>query len=473
MNRLLTTLLALLVALATQAPLARSNQTKDLRAIYDKIDRVLVTVEYKAEMTFMGQSDDIEGRVMGLSVQPQGMVIFDGTSLGTGSHFGAEFIGAPRVEKPKTLKVTDYRGNEYDAEFIGVDQFSSIAFCRLPDSVKTEIAAAEFEAADLTLGEELYTFWLLPKGYEPRFQMDRTMITGILSKPETFYLTGELNTDFIMAPLVTATGTLVGVVTPMAQNGGRGGPFDMGNAFGDPVGAMPVSRFLEMLAKPPAPDEFTRGWLGIAMQALDPEIAEFWHIQIPGGIIVNDVVPHSPADRSGLKAGDFVVAVDEIPLEITDDADLTVFQKMISERGDAATMDMTVIRPGDEDTDTLRIPVTLGAMPTAPADAPKHEDSSFDMTVRDLVFVDFNARDLEPDEISGVVVDKIEPGGWAAVDGLRPGDIILKINDREIGSVDDARAALAEVEQNKDRKAVFMVWRLNKTQFVNVKTHWE
>ena len=82
-------------------------------------------------------------------------------------------------------------------------------------------------------------------------------------------------------------------------------------------------------------------------------------------------------------------------------------------------------------------------------------------------------RDLEQDEVSGVVVDKIEPGGWAAVDGLRAGDIIMKINDTEIESVDDAEAALGKIEETEEKKAVFMVWRRNKTQFVNINTHWQ
>jgi len=473
MNKLSALCLPLLILSISPAVPVGADQSAMIPDMYDRVDRVLVTVEYKAEMTFMGQSDDIEGRVMGLSVEPQGMIIFDGTSLGTGSHFGAEVMGGPRVEKPKSLKITDHEGNTYDAEYIGVDQYSSIAFCRLPDSIKNKIASAKFESADLHLGKKLYVFWLLPEGFEPRFQMDYTVITGILSKPEKFYLTGELNSDFIMAPLVTEEGTMVGVVTPVSQSGRMGGPFDMGNAFGTPVGVMPVDRFRDMLARPPAPEEFTRGWLGIGLQALDPEMAEFWNIDVPGGIFVTDIIANSPADEAGLKSGDFIVAVDDEALEVKNDANLVVFQKMISEQGAAATMDMTVIRPGDETVDTLQLAVTLGAMPTAPSDAPRYEDTNFDITVRDLVFADFNMRDLEQGEVSGVVVDKIEPGGWAAVDGLRPGDIIMRINDSDIESVDDARATLEGIERTRDRKAVFMVWRLNKTQFVNIKTHWE
>jgi len=473
MNRFVCLILAMIVFIPAWAVSAEKGVTADYQNIYDKVDRVLVTVEYKAEMTFMGQGDDIEGRVAGLSVEPQGTIIFDGTSLGVGSHFGMDAVGAPRVEKPKSLKITDYKGNTYDAEFIGVDQFSSIAFCRLPDSVKTKIEAAKFSDKEPVLGQEILVFWLLPDGFEPRLQMSSSVITSILSKPEKYFLTGELTPDFIMTPVLTTSGDFIGVITPLNRSGGRMAPFDAGEAFGTPVGVMPTDRFKELLAKPPAPDEFKRGWMGIALQALDPEVAAFWNVKVPGGIIVSDIIPNSPAEKAGLKTGDFIIGLDGNPIDIKDDGDLPVFQKDISERGAGGQMDFLVVRPTEGQVDSLQVNVVLGDMPVSASDAPRYEDKNFDLTIRDLVFVDYNVRNLDPDEIKGVVVDKEEPGGWAAVDGLRPGDIIMKINDQDVASVEDCKPIFESIKKEKKREAVFMVWRFNKTQFVNIKTHWE
>ena len=473
MNRLVYFLLT--ISLLAAPSFAKSDKEGDIdyKKLYRAVDRVMVSVEYKAEMTFMGQSDDIEGRVAGISVEPQGTIIFDGSSLGGDSHFGVDAFGGPRVEKPKSLKVTDSKGNTYDAEFIGVDQFSSIAFCRLPDSVKDKIPAAAFSRKELDLGQDIFVFWMLPKGFEPRFQMSHSVITNILTKPEKYYLTGELTADFVMTPVLTETGDFVGVITTITRNGGRTIPFDAGESFGTPVGIMPIKRFEELLSKPPAPDEFKRGWMGIALQALDPEIAAFWNVDVPGGIVVSDVIPNSPAEKAGLEPGDFIIQLEGQPIEISDDGDLTVFQKSISELGAGGTMNLMVVRPGDGKVDTLTSVVTLEDMPVSASDAPRHEDKNFDMTIRDMVFADYNARNLDPDEIKGIVIDKEEPGGWAAVDGLRPGDIIMKINDRTVESVEDGKAILAEIEKDKKREAVFMVWRFYKTQFINVKTHWE
>jgi serine protease Do len=467
MNKAILLTAALLILVAPSA----FGDDIDYDKIFDAVNPVLVSVEYRAEMNFMGQSDDIEGRVMGIAVEPQGMIIFDGTSLAAGAGFG-DGINVPRVEKPKSIKITDYKGDTYQAEYIGVDQFTTIAFCRLPDSLKGKIKGAELKKADFDLGDDIIIAWLLPREFEPRFQLAETVITGMLEKPEKYYLTGELNSDFVMTPVLSAAGEFVGVVTTVPFRENRRS-FDAGAAFGSPVGIMPVDRFRELLNKPPAADQFQRGWLGIALQALDPEVAEFWNVSVPGGIIVSDVIPHSPAARAGLEPGDFIIALDSDPIDIKDDASMPVFQKSISERGAGGTMDFTVVRPGDNTADTLSIAIVLDERPVSAGDAPSYEDKNFDLTLRDLVFDDYNVRDLDPDELDGVVIDKMEPGGWASVDGLRAGDIVLKINDREVTAASECEEIFAEIEKEKRREAVFMVWRFNKTQFVIVKTHWE
>ncbi|MCP4568107.1 MAG: PDZ domain-containing protein [FCB group bacterium] len=469
---------SLLLALSVFLPVAvlqadSSPNLNDWSAVYEKIDRILVTVEYRAEMTFMGQSEDIKGRVLGIAVEPEGTIIFDGTTLGTGSHFGSGSMSAPRVEKPKSLKVTTADGDVYDAEFIGVDQYSSIAFCRLPDSARGKVKTAEFDQVDLELGDELFIFWMLPNKYKPRFQMDNTSITGILEKPEPLYLTGELTGDFIMSPAVTSKGKMVGVITPITQSNGSYSGYDYGGVFGNPVGIMPLDQFNKLLAKPPEPEKYKRGWMGITLQALDPEIGEFWGLDVPGGIIVSNIVAHSPAEMAGLTPGDFIVGFDGEPIEVTQDANLLIFQRKISELGEGVDVDLTVIRPEDEAIDTLQIVVTLGKVPVSAAEAPNYKDKNFDLTIRDLVFADYNNRDIDPDKLKGVMVDKMEAGGWAAVGRVRAGDIIMKIGDQIVTSVEACESIFVQMEKDRSKEVVFMIWRNHQTKFVNIKMHWE
>ncbi|MEZ5359969.1 MAG: PDZ domain-containing protein [Candidatus Zixiibacteriota bacterium] len=445
-------------------------EKEDFQKVFKKVNPHLVTVEYKAEMNFMGQSEDIEGRVPGIIIEGN-MVIFDGTSLGAG-HFNTDMFGTPQVDKPKSLKITDYKDVTYDAEFIGVDDYSSIAFCRLPDSAKNKVEPAEFKDVGLELGQDVFIFWMLPKTYLPRFQMSETVVTAVLEKPEKFYLFGELSQDFIMAPVVTEDGEMAGVITPVSQTSGFT-PFDFGNIFGNPVGLMPHKQFDELLSNPPEADKFKRGWLGVSLQALDPEVAKFWNLDVPGGIILTDIIDKSPAQEAGLKTGDFIIQLNGEPIEVTQDENLSVFQKKVSAIGAGNDVTLLTVRPKDGGVDTNFVTMMLAERPVSASDAPDFEDKNFDLTVRDMVFADYNNRSLKEGEIEGVVVDKCEQGGWAAVGGIDPGMIIVKINDRQIASIEDYKTIMAEVENNKDKEVVFMIWRANKTQFVHVKTHWE
>lgn len=442
----------------------------NFQKLFDKVNPHLVSVEYKAEMNFMGQSEDIEGRVPGIIINGN-IVIFDGTSLGAG-RLATDMYGSPQVDKPKSIKITDYNDNTYDAEYIGVDDYSLIAFCRLPDSAMKNLKAVELKNKSLRLGEEVYVFWMLPKSYNPKYQLTKTRITSVLTKPEKFYLTGELPQEFVLSPVVTAKGEMIGIITPVTQVPSYT-RFDYGNVFGNPVGIMPLERFEKIINNPPEEDKVKRGWMGISLQALDPEIAEFWDVKVDGGIILTDIIDNSPAEKAGLKAGDFLIKLNGESIDVTEDENISIFQKKVSELGAGSEITLLYIRPGDNQVDSNEVTIVLAERPGARSDAPKHEDENFDLTVRDMVFADYNARNLKEDEISGVIVEKIEQGGWAAVGGLRTGLIITQINGNEIVSVEDFKTIMAEIESSKDKEVVFMTWRRNKTKFVHVKTHWE
>lgn len=470
MNRVINLLLVmtLLATIASARPQSRTTQK-----IYEKVDAFLVGVEYKAEMNFMGQTSDIEGRVLGISVKPAGTIIFDGTSLSDNSHFGIMSEGAPRVDRPKSITITDNKGNQYEAEYIGVDRYSSVAFARLSEEDRDKIPSAEFKDIDLKLGQELLLFWMLPENFNPRFQMATTVVTSIIDKPEKFFLTGELNRDFMMSPVVSSSGNMVGFIVPINQSNADYSPYDYGMVFGKPVGIMPYDRIRNLLDKPPEPGKFKRGWMGISLQALDPDVASFWDVEIAGGIIVSDVVPGSPADQAGLEAGDFVYAVDNRPLEITKDVSLAVFQKMVSELGAGGKLHLSGVRPRGEAVDSFTFDLILGEAPIPAGDAARYEEENFDLTIRDLVFSDYNNRNLDQGEINGVMVTKLEQGGWAAVGGIRHGDIIMKINDIEITSVEQGQEVFENLGEDKPPEIVFKTWRRHKTKFVYVKTHWE
>jgi serine protease Do len=450
-----------------------SADTDDLslrREIYTRFNRALVAVEFKTEMTILGQTEDLEERVPGISIGEDGLILFDGSMLRMAPGLIAS---GHRVEKPKVITIHTYDNKEYDADYIGLDNFTGIAFCRLPEKARDKVETVSFEKEELKVGSDVYIFWMLPDNFEPQFQMAHTEVTGILSKPEKYYLLGELISEFNLCPIITSSGKLVGLVVPV-NSPARSSPFGniSGDPFENPMAIMRYDELKKLIDDPPVAGTSEQGWMGIALQALDPDVAKFWNVDVEGGIIVSEVIRNSPAEEAGLEAGDFLVSINGEPLEITKDANITVFQRMISDFGAGASIDLMVYRPGEETVDTINTALTLSKPPLPASEAPNYEDKDFELTVRELVFNDYNRRLLEPGEIEGVVVDKIDQGGWADVAGLFPGDIILKIDGRDVPDVEAAKGVFEQIREKKKKDVVFLIWRNNRTSFLNVKTHW-
>ena len=131
-----------------------------------------------------------------------------------------------------------------------------------------------------------------------------------------------------------------------------------------------------------------------------------------------------------------------------------------------------ILRRLDGKVDTLGITARLTKAPLTPSEAPAYEDKNFEMTVRDMVFADYNFYKLDRRTFKGVVVKEVEQGGLAAVGEIMPGDIIQSIGSDKITSTDDAKVAFKMLAEKKPKEVVFFVWRDNRTQFVNVKTDW-
>jgi serine protease Do len=225
-----------------------------------------------------------------------------------------------------------------------------------------------------------------------------------------------------------------------------------------------------MIAEPPKQGVVDRGWLGITLQALTKDISEFWDLGVSGGIIVNEIVKGSPAERSGLQVGDIITQVNSQPVEVDQEEKIPVFQRLISEMGPGADVEMFVMRRNESTLDTLRLVASLGDAPIAASDAEEFESKDLELKVRSLVFSDYMINNLDPERFSGVVVSHLKMGGPAEVGGLRIGDIIQRIGDEEINNIEDAQATLEQVEADQRSEVIFFIWRQNKTLFVNVKT---
>jgi serine protease Do len=201
-------------------------------------------------------------------------------------------------------------------------------------------------------------------------------------------------------------------------------------------------------------------------------MAEYWGLDAEGGIIVNDIVANSPADKAGLEVADIIYAINGQSVVVDKEEKLPIFQRMIAEMGPDADVQMSVIRRGQAGVDTLEILSTLEKAPLAATEAPTYEVKSLEFEVRELVFADYLFHNQEPENFTGVVVSSLKRGGLANIAGLQIGDVIQRIGTTTIGSIDDVKTIMTTIEESHPREVVFFVWRDNKTLFVNVKTDW-
>lgn len=459
--------------------LAGSVSAKDFD--YDGIlkdaKKYVVAVTIQTEVSFGTQNTEMETRSIGTVVTEDGMVVFDGRPIDSDDPFST-MTGMQVSATPTKIEVKFFDGATYDAEFIGVDRFTKLGFARIKEDKKFDYLGFD-QKRKLRVGDMLIGMMLLPEYVEPPLSIDVGMVTALLTEPEKFTLTIGFNELEMFTVLYDSTGSAVGMLGNMtnpnlaSMNGSQMmNPFGGFEDYFPLLGVLSVEKIKKLIDDPPKPGKVTRGWLGIYLQALTPDIAEFWGIQAGGGIIVNEVVDDSPADSAGLKTGDILVALNEKEIQVDKEENIAIFQREISEMGAGAEVDFVVLRRDDGMIDTLNIDVHLASAPITPSEAEDFEDNNFEMKVRNMVFADYNLYNLDRSKFKGIVVKEVESGGWASVGGIIPGDIIQSIGGQEVASIEDAKDIFGKLDEQKPTEVVFFIYRNNKTLFINIKTDW-
>jgi S1-C subfamily serine protease len=472
----------LCVALLGLAPNAEA-QRFDFRRLQEKAKKYTVIV--KATVSVSTGSEPIEADVRGLGVivTERGLTILDASTIDFGSGVAA-YYGASSSFEVTNLTVTNLSGEEWKAEWLGIDQFSGIGFCRILDSAQASFDFVRFHKRDdFKVGEWTALFFLLPEYVDPPIGADVGMITAVLEKPEKSPLLVGFSESQERAVIYDERGDAVGILAEVASP-------DNPLNFSDPssflsslssgmsgyplLGILTAERLEKLIENPPQPGVKNRGWLGVTFQALSKDLAAYWKLEAKGGVVVNDVARNSPAEKAGLQVGDVIVAVNDELLDVDREENSRNFSRTVADFGAGAVTEFQTFRSDSAgEFQRLDIVVELGSSPITGDEAETYEDKSFEFKVRNLVFNDYLAYNLDEDVFNGVWVSDVNSGGWAALAKLYSGDIVQSINGHEINSVEDAEAALQEISEQKSAEVVFLVWRDNKTLFVNIRPNWE
>jgi len=354
------------------------------------------------------------------------------------------------IENADEITVRLGNGKELKASVVGKDAKTDIALLRIEGA--TDLTSVTLGDSDtLKVGE-----WVMAIGNP--FGLDHTVTAGIVSAKSRFIGAGNYD-DYIQTdaainpgnsggPLINLRGEVVGINSAIfSRTGGN-----IGIGF-----AVPINLAKELLPQLKEKGKVTRGWLGVLIQKVTPEIAESLGLEETHGALVADVVKEGPAAGAGVKVGDVITEFDGHPIRESNELPLIVARTPIGKQ-----VHVKVLR----DKQPMDITVTIEELKDEEiVAAGKAEGEKLGLTVQTLT--PEIAQNLGVGDVKGVVVTGVESGSSADDAGLRRGDIILEVNRRPVEDVDDYRKALRGGEKGKN--VLFLVRRGENTIFLALK----
>ncbi|MEA2059569.1 MAG: DegQ family serine endoprotease [Thermodesulfobacteriota bacterium] len=310
-----------------------------------------------------------------------------------------------------TVKLVDEK--EYDAEIVGTDATTDLALIKIDAEHLEPLKIGDSDSLEVGT-------WVVAIGSP--FGLEQTVTAGIVSAKGRILGSGPYD-DFIQTdasinpgnsggPLLNLQGEVVGINTAIIASG-------QGIGF-----AIPTSLAKGIIAQLKDSGEVTRGWMGVAIQDITVELAEYYNIEEKDGVLVAKVYKDNPADKAGIKPGDIITAVDGKKVSMS--RDLT---SSVAGFGAGSRVKVTLIRDGREKNVYVKLAKRSESEPGA-----VYTDEGFDELGFQLTEIDqSNAEKYGyPSSAKGLVVTDIKPETKAADSGIRRGDLLLEVNHHRV-----------------------------------------
>jgi serine protease Do len=390
------------------------------------------------------------------------------SGLGSGFVAGDGYILTNNhvVEGAQKLKVQLADERTFDAEVVGTDKPTDLAVIKFKGKPPAGLVPLPFGDSDkLDIGE-----WVVAVGAP--FGLYESVTTGIISAKgrQNTGITAYgnfLQTDAAInpgnsgGPLLNLDGAVIGINTAIfSQSGGY-----MGIGFAIPVNL--ARNVMDNLVKH---GKVTRGWLGVSIQNITPDMADALGLKERKGALIGDVLPGGPAEKAGLKRGDVVIS-----LMGRDVADANDLMNRVALIPPGATADLAVIRDGRTEKFKIKVDkrneeklaeTTPGGREGGARENPGADVASLGLTVSALTDAVREAFRLGKDPKEGVAITGIDPAGAAAEAGLQEGDVILEAGRKRVASPAD----LAQTARKpaKGKGLLLLAYRDGSTFYVTV-----
>jgi serine protease Do len=363
----------------------------------------------------------------GFVISPDGYIVTNNHVIDNADEVKVQF---KNNEKPLTAKIVG-RDPETDLALLKIDGKSNLPYLEFGDSGKVKV------------GE-----WVLAIGNP--FGLENTVTLGIVSAKGRIIGAGPFD-NFIQTdasinpgnsggPLIDLDGKVVGINTAIVASG-------QGIGF-----AIPSGMAKDVIAQLREGKSVKRGWIGVTIQDIDENTAKALGMENTKGALVTSVLEGQPAAKAGIKTGDVITAVSGQKIDNTNE----LLRRIAALKPGDAT-EMNLLRKGSP----LTVSVTLGERDakklaqqggtgedggdaTAPAEA---QAKSIGLTLRAVTAREGKA--LGMDKARGVLVTEVEDGSEAEQSDVRPGDVVLEVNQRAVNTPEEFKQVVAEDGKTK------------------------
>jgi len=383
---------------------------------------------------------------------------FETQSLGSGfiiSSDGFILTNNHVVENATEITVTLESGDTYSATVIGTDSKTDLALIKIEAGTNLPTVILG-DSDDLEVGE-----WVLAIGNP--FGLSETVTAGIVSAKGRVIGSGPYD-DFIQTdasinpgnsggPLFNINGEVVGINTAIINQG-------QGIGF-----AIPVNMAKELLPQLET-GRVVRGWLGVVIQEITPELAESFGLPGTDGALISDIEPGSPADKAGLRKGDVILKFNGVAITEMRELPAIVAMTPVGERATITvyrdgSMKDVIVMIGEMPDESI-----AGTTPSTPGGGPEVGDEDVGISVEEVT-PDISQYLGLPDT-DGVLVSKVDSGSFAERAGILRGDVILEINHTRIASLEEFEREMAKAK--KMGRYLFLIWRNGTTVFIAINT---
>ena len=333
------------------------------------------------------------------------------------------------IEGADEIKVSLANDKEFDAEIVGRDPNTDLALIKIKGA--SDLIPLKLGDSDnLAVGS-----WVVAMGSP--FGLEQTVTAGIVSAKGRVIGSGPYD-DFIQTdasinpgnsggPLLNMNGEVIGINTAIVAQG-------QGIGF-----AIPINLARGIIDQLKAHGSVTRGWLGVGIQDLTPELAEYYGIKDRQGVLIAQVFEGDPADKAGIKAKDVIIEVDGKP--VSSSRELTA---MIAAIPVGQKTPVKILRDGQEKTVNVEIAKRPDSERLAKSESEKGEELGIQIAE---ITPELARRFGHSETEKGVLVVGVEPGSKAEAAGVQQGDVVKEVNRTAVSTPDELRAEIGKKDK--------------------------